>query len=1201
MEKARKHCDAECCRNAKISFLLDKENYLPRDSCQIQRRTLDEDSLQKAAQAAWKQSGQTSQRIDNDPRQNEKTAPLTQDKLIQALLPGARDCRRRLFITGEGGMGKTELTRLITLRFAEYFLSAEQFGIVPFRFELKDLVKPGRVNRVEDLEHSLGLPDWIKSFARAGRVAFILDGLDEIQFERAYFCRALKNFIDSEAHRNCTFILAGRPGCLDPSLSADSFFDAKNQHVLQPLTDRDMRNYVNGYFSHVGKPKLGPKLLGAVGSNRSSLYPLIQTPLMLAFACDQYLTNRSLSSNPAELIESGLERVFDRRRTTDSHVLSPELPINDVCFEALSALAAFVLVPKGDTDPRIGCSRDEALGILFQNKEHISAAGLQISVKETECDPLLRRLVPASGILAWTNNKQVTFTNRVIAEYLAARWIVWHGYPNWPYQRDPYTPHPNPDAPAEKWVECQVLDFLGDFVWTNHREGLVQAVRFELGRQPSGRAILLRVTRWMLDTANVFRRDADRRLDIKRTLLFRIAKVFQAFTAEFSKCELEAANAIVQDVLNVDTWWFNDKVWRDSFNHLPAALREPYFANLRYALKEAIALLKASPRQISHQALRAIAEVLAGDPVALEAVAETFAEILVDPMKNAEAAGSLLEVIIAGFGGNPTALKMLTDALDKVVIAPVKGRLTYISFIIAHSFAGDPAALGALSDALAKVIVDPMNNGFVIRELSGDIVRGFGGDPAALKVLTDAFDKVIIDPVGNEAAIECLSWSIATGFAGNRMALNKLTQALTNVLVDPVINRRMIEMLLRVIDKAFAGDPIALEAVADARSKIQVEQFTIRLPSTASAKHSAQDRIRLKAMTEALGHAVSNPLKNRAGIRAYSQNIAIRFARDPVALKALTDALQKVLVDPVNNGDAIESLSTAIVAGFTADHVALKALIDALNNVFLEPAKNVDAIKSLLKAFVNGFKGDPIASKALTDAYANVVASPLTNGDAIRWLSYGIAYGFAGSLNVAAMLCRTDEFERINSNGEAWQSWVVLVGTQVQLEDNFLKFWGLPADPPIMQLLDGWADPYTQVPRRAVVVAPREKIRRGLPASELKGILKEEGYFHDSDDLTSLVRALRKKAELKGEKIKMPYRHAADLLQALLFLERRNESFLVEPLTTDDESLNKLKDYEGTTGFPYHSKHPTPGPWTLGRARADLILKQANVSREIAV
>ena len=57
--------------------------------------------------------------------------------------------------------------------------------------------------------------------------------------------------------------------------------------------------------------------------------------------------------------------------------------------------------------------------------------------------------------------------NRVVAEFLAARWVARHGYPNWPYSANPYTsPVGNPES-ADQLRDRQVMDFLGDHVWWN--------------------------------------------------------------------------------------------------------------------------------------------------------------------------------------------------------------------------------------------------------------------------------------------------------------------------------------------------------------------------------------------------------------------------------------------------------------------------------------------------------------------------------------------------------------------------------------------------------------------------------------------------------------------------------------------------------------------------------------------------------------
>jgi hypothetical protein len=396
---------------------------LDHKTCFISRKTI---SVRDEARLRQNQRNGEAQKKEDD-------VAFHDSDLIRQLRAGKR---RRLFITGEGGIGKTEFTRHLALELAKLVEINEPVG-VPWWFALKKL-NGVFTNARRFIEERLAPHDhhWLVPLADNGKVVFIFDGLDELGDYRDSFLDVLADMMD--LFGESSFVLAGRPGS-----SGDlPKFPDEDRHRLLPLTMPEIRQYVLGVYGRDPEMvPLGQRLVSEIESKRSSLFPVIQQPLMLALACHVFskpnreTRQHELPANPAELVEKALHRIFNRREI--------ERKDNDRWLDALSILAAFTLTEPGES---IGLSTpdEHAKQLLREN------APIQLAT-DRKAQRLLNELAPACGLLAFENG-QYTFVNRVLAEFLAARWIVRLGYPNWPYREQghdsvdsgkPYTRLPN--------------------------------------------------------------------------------------------------------------------------------------------------------------------------------------------------------------------------------------------------------------------------------------------------------------------------------------------------------------------------------------------------------------------------------------------------------------------------------------------------------------------------------------------------------------------------------------------------------------------------------------------------------------------------------------------------------------------------------------------------------------------------------------
>ena len=348
---ALQHCDTYRSLFSQLGS-FDGRGGFPRDSLAISRHTCDVDSDQ------------------NDHQTPNPLSPPTlfaEEQLIEQI--SART-RRRLWISGGGGIGKTEFSKLLALRLAEKFNAAPKNEIVPVRIELKSLDPAIPCNSADRLLNEHLAPDeihWLERYLELGRVAFILDGMDELRLDRRSFNGAFVKLIKKLPE--CVFLITGRGESIDPELSNPLCFSRDSIHVLKPISLDQVREYVKSFFRFKRSEELAETMIDQLENDANLSDLLCNSPLLLSMASEVYLDDQKLTANPVDLLERGLSIIFARRRSRNL-ADGTELPGDGVCKTALACLAAHSFARQLSTRKSfLSFSRHDAVGWIRQNRE----------------------------------------------------------------------------------------------------------------------------------------------------------------------------------------------------------------------------------------------------------------------------------------------------------------------------------------------------------------------------------------------------------------------------------------------------------------------------------------------------------------------------------------------------------------------------------------------------------------------------------------------------------------------------------------------------------------------------------------------------------------------------------------------------------------------------------------------------------------
>lgn len=358
--------------------------------------------------------------VDGGAQRRADTSFSIEEADLLTLLESGGRC---LFITGDGGVGKTEWCRNTAYQCACAGYQRGDFTRVPLFVELRqlDVAEPRRGERSwQPLIDQLLLHPRNSSLTRAvssnqrvvdvlvaeGRLAYMLDGLDELPADQHHqFARQLNSLVVETLGRS-TLVLTGRRSSIDADIRC--LFQLNSIYEPLGLQDVEIESYIRAYFSG-RNPARGEELLSVLRSaSGQRMLNLMARPVLLALTC-QIFAERDLrlSDRPADFLEEALQHFFHRRQK--KFLLRSSKDVLDL----ISCLASGAL-QQGDL--RLAYSEAEWFASEFLRRRKIpNAPGVA---------DLLFNLADASGILQprpTPTGPAYEFTSRVLAEYLAAR------------------------------------------------------------------------------------------------------------------------------------------------------------------------------------------------------------------------------------------------------------------------------------------------------------------------------------------------------------------------------------------------------------------------------------------------------------------------------------------------------------------------------------------------------------------------------------------------------------------------------------------------------------------------------------------------------------------------------------------------------------------------------------------------------------
>lgn len=251
-----------------------------------------------------------------------------------------------LVVEGPAGSGKTTLVRHFAyaliqgvrkIFFAEgvrksFFaegapksrLAKDILPVVIFFNKLREFDITGKPANAQTFEDLLGFyaqnqqtrlePATVRRFSEAGKIVFLMDGLDEIDAERRKLAvSSLAAF--RRKHPKVRACLSGRPHGIDETVLR--YFGERTVRVLSLNMDQ-VREFIGKWFAHVYEResvrirKTASEMIGEIEAH-DNIRDLIDNPLMLTAVCLLYLDDRKLPEQRAELYDKIVDNLLYRR------------------------------------------------------------------------------------------------------------------------------------------------------------------------------------------------------------------------------------------------------------------------------------------------------------------------------------------------------------------------------------------------------------------------------------------------------------------------------------------------------------------------------------------------------------------------------------------------------------------------------------------------------------------------------------------------------------------------------------------------------------------------------------------------------------------------------------------------------------------------------------------------------------------------
>lgn len=332
-----------------------------------------------------------------------------------------------LLVEGQAGSGKTTLLRHLAYRLAggERIDGLEEY--LPVMIYLKDL---GKILKEEEeggrsevtvkeilsayiqKEEKVIDPDLLDSFCNAGKVLFLMDGLDEMTPEnRDRVVKAFARFRHSRPGNKVVF--SGRPHGLEGA--AVNLF-GKNRVKVLSLNMDQVSSFIRKWFREIymDSSAMGDRTAESMIAEirgHDAIEKLIDNPLMLTAICILYYDGRELPNQRAELYKKFVDNMIHRRFADSRRGVEPEK-----VREFLLTLA-FDMHEKGVR----GEGRDFALDVLGRVVKKMDAEGKK--EYRVRIGELFDYIEPNCGLLR-NENGEYNFRHLTFQEFLTAVYLV---------------------------------------------------------------------------------------------------------------------------------------------------------------------------------------------------------------------------------------------------------------------------------------------------------------------------------------------------------------------------------------------------------------------------------------------------------------------------------------------------------------------------------------------------------------------------------------------------------------------------------------------------------------------------------------------------------------------------------------------------------------------------------------------------------
>ncbi len=216
-----------------------------------------------------------------------KSTKNQRETLINGFIEDLLKTHEKILISDTAGMGKSTLSKYLTLRIIE-----ENKGI-PVLIDLRNLKETNSI--IDEIYQQINpiietfSKELILKFVEQGEFIFIFDGFDEIQQKNAdLIIRDIKVFIE-KAYANW-FILTSRP---EPTLASFGDFQLFN---ISPLTNDEAYKLINIYDS-LSNLNIAEKLIDDIKLKHHQVSTFLNNPFLVSLLYKTYTYTKDIPSS----------------------------------------------------------------------------------------------------------------------------------------------------------------------------------------------------------------------------------------------------------------------------------------------------------------------------------------------------------------------------------------------------------------------------------------------------------------------------------------------------------------------------------------------------------------------------------------------------------------------------------------------------------------------------------------------------------------------------------------------------------------------------------------------------------------------------------------------------------------------------------------------------------------------------------------